>query len=88
MKQFDCPHIGRRPASEFVFAGGMIGVMCMPDADAARRALYFGDATARVKREWWLHRPSRLWFLFERDTATDQVVSIELAKPEVSSGRS
>jgi len=82
MKQFDCPHIGRRPASEFVCAGGMIGVMQMQDPAAARRALYFGDATARVKREWWLHRPSRLWFRFERDTATDQVLSIELAHPE------
>jgi sarcosine oxidase, subunit delta len=82
MKQFDCPHIGRRPASEFLCAGGMIGVLQMQDPAAARRALYFGDATARVKCEWWLHRPSRLWFRFERDTATDQVVSIELANPE------
>ena len=82
MKQFDCPHIGRRPASEFVCAGGMIGVMQIEDPDSARRALYFGDATARVKREWWLHRPSRLWFRFERDTATDQVLAIELAHPE------
>ena len=49
--------------------------------DAARRALYFGDATARVKREWWYHRPSRLWFRFERDTATDVVLAIELATP-------
>ena len=81
MKQFDCPHLGRRPAAEFVCAGGMIGVMQIEDGDAARRALYFGDATARVKREWWYHRPSRLWFLFERDTATDTVLSIALATP-------
>jgi len=87
MKQFDCPHIGRRPASEFVCAGGMIGVMQMQDPAAARRALYFGDATARVKGEWWLHRPSRLWFRFERDTATDQVLSIELANPEGADAR-
>lgn len=87
MKQFDCPHIGRRPASEFICAGGMIGVMQMQDPAAARRALYFGDATARVKREWWLHRPSRLWFRFERDTATDQVLSIELANPEDADAR-
>lgn len=79
MKQFECPLIGTRPATEFICAGGMVAVMQMSDADAARRALYFGDATARIKREWWLHRPSRLWFRFERDTATDQVLSITLA---------
>lgn len=51
----------------------------MEDAAAAREALYFGDATARVKREWWYHKPSRLWFLLERHTGTDTVVSVELA---------
>ena len=85
MKQFDCPVLGLRPASEFVCAGGMIGVMQMTDGDAARRALYFGDATARVKREWWYHRPSGLWFRFERDTANDTVLAIEFVTPHAGS---
>jgi len=79
MKHFDCPIIGRRPAQEFICSGGMISIVQMTDQDAAREALFFGDATARVKREWWYHKPSRLWFLFQRDTATDVVHSIELA---------
>lgn len=82
MKHFDCPVIGRRPATEFLCAGGAIQVLAMEDEAAAREALYFGDATARVKREWWYHRPSRLWFVFERDTATDFVHTVALASPE------
>lgn len=79
MKHFDCPVIGRRPAQEFICNGGSVGILLMEDGDAAREALFFGDATARVKREWWYHKPSKLWFVFERDTATDVVHSIELA---------
>ena len=50
MKHFDCPIIGRRPAQEFICSGGMIAIVQMTDQDAAREALFFGDATARVKR--------------------------------------
>ena len=79
MKHFDCPVIGRRPAQEFLCSGGSVSILLMDDNDAAREALFFGDATARVKREWWFHKPSRLWFIFERDTASDIVHSVELA---------
>jgi sarcosine oxidase subunit delta len=27
-----------------------------------------------VKREWWLHLPSGVWFIAERDTAIDRVL--------------
>ena len=82
MKHFDCPVIGRRPATEFLCAGGGVQVLAMEDEAAAREALYFGDATARVKREWWYHRPSRLWFILERDTASDEVQSVTLASAD------
>ncbi|MGH8596089.1 MAG: sarcosine oxidase subunit delta [Gammaproteobacteria bacterium] len=80
MKQFRCPILGTRPAQEFLCAGGAIEGLLEPDTAAARRGVYFGDATARVKREWWYHRPSHLWFVFERDTASDEVHSITLAE--------
>jgi sarcosine oxidase subunit delta len=79
MKTFACPLLGVRPASEFVCAGGAISGMLEEDTAKARRGIFFGDATARVKREWWYHRPSRLWFVIARDTATDEVHAIELA---------
>jgi len=79
MKLFDCPLLGRRPASEFVCAGASINGLLQTDVAVARRNVYFGDATAGVKREWWFHRPSNLWFLIARDTASDTVIEIELA---------
>jgi sarcosine oxidase subunit delta len=79
MKYFDCPVIGERPASEFVCAGSSIEGLVNEDGDAVRHGLYFGDATARVKREWWWHRPSQIWFLITRDTRTDVVSEIRTA---------
>ncbi len=79
MKLFDCPRLGLRPASEFLCAGAAVNGLLQEDPAHARRSVYFGDATARVKQEWWFHRPSQLWFLIARDTATDHVVDIQLA---------
>ena len=79
MKYFNCPVIGERPSGEFVCAGSAIEGLVNEDAASVRHGLYFGDATARVKREWWWHRPSHLWFLITRDTRTDSVSRIELA---------
>jgi sarcosine oxidase, subunit delta len=79
MKQFNCPLLGRRPASEFLCAGAAINHLLEEDVARARRKVYFGDATARVKTEWWFHRASHLWFLIARDTATDEVLDVQLA---------
>jgi sarcosine oxidase subunit delta len=27
-----------------------------------------------VKKEWWCHTPSNIWFIAERDTAKDHVL--------------
>lgn len=79
MKLFDCPLLGRRPASEFTCAGTAINGLRETDTTQVRHGVYFGDATARVKVEWWFHRPSALWFHITRDTATDTVLGIALA---------
>jgi len=73
----------KRPNHRFSLPRGI----SPPPPEAARRALYFGDATARVKHEWWFHRPSRLWFRFERDTASDTLLSIELLTPHAEAAR-
>ncbi len=79
MKIFNCPILGPRPASEFLCAGSALAGMQNDDLHDARHGVYFGDATAKVKREWWFHRASQLWFLISRDTATDSVLEIALA---------
>jgi len=86
MKQFQCPILGLRPAQEFICAGSAIAGLLQSDSVAARAGIYFGDATARVKQEWWYHRPSHLWFVIERNTATDEILSIELADRAVRDG--
>lgn len=79
MKIFDCPILGPRPASEFQCTGSALAGMQNDDLQSARHGVYFGDATAKVKREWWFHRASQLWFIVSRDTATDSVIEIALA---------
>ena len=32
------------------------------------------NGAAAVKKEWWCHTPSGVWFIAERDTSTDRVL--------------
>ena len=81
MKLLTCPVNGARPVSEFTYWGE---IRPAPDADACSDHewadyVFNRNGAPGVKREWWYHKPSRLGFVFERDTATDFVHSIELA---------
>lgn len=81
MKLLTCPINGSRPISEFIF-GGEYRNMPNPDtcSDKEWSAYVFNRNNAPgVKKEWWLHSPSGTWFIAERNTATDQVVSTYLA---------
>jgi sarcosine oxidase subunit delta len=41
--------------------------------------LYFKRNAAGVQREWWCHRHGcRVWFTAERDTRTNEVLSVEV----------
>ncbi|MFO7276661.1 MAG: sarcosine oxidase subunit delta [Pseudomonadota bacterium] len=76
MKLLRCPVNGLRPISEFVWGGE---VRDMPDPDAvsdAEWAHYVFDRSGvpAVKREWWYHVPSGVWFIAERDTVADRVL--------------
>jgi sarcosine oxidase, subunit delta len=75
MKIMTCPVNGPRPISEFACAGE---VREMPDPQAASDTqwadyVFNRNGTSGVKREWWCHTPSGVWFIAERDTATDTV---------------
>lgn len=76
MKLLTCPLNGPRPISEFVYGGE---VRPMPDPDTCSDAewsdyVFNRSGVAGVKREWWCHSPSGVWFLAERDTTTDTVL--------------
>lgn len=76
MKLLDCPLIGRRPISEFDYVGE---VRIPPvDSDAVTWAGYVFNRRGApgLLRERWYHRPTGYWFIFDRDTQTDEVKAI------------
>ncbi|MDR1888495.1 MAG: sarcosine oxidase subunit delta [Zoogloeaceae bacterium] len=77
MKLMTCPINGPRPVSEFVYWGV---VRDMPDPQTASDAewgdyVFNRDNAPGVKKEWWCHTPSNTWFIAERDTEKDVVIS-------------
>jgi sarcosine oxidase subunit delta len=80
MKLLTCPINGTRPISEFVFGGEYRE---MPDPDTCTDAewaayVFYRNGAPSVKKEWWFHSPSGTWFIAERNTGTDQVLSTYL----------
>ena len=75
-----CPNCGARPVDEFSCAGE---VTVRPEGAPTLRELtsylYFKRNVAGVQREWWYHRSGcREWFVAERDTRTNEVLSVEV----------
>ena len=76
MKILHCPINGARPVSEFHYGGE---VRPMPDPDACPDAdwadyVFNREGAPGIKREWWLHIASGVWFVAERDTEADRVI--------------
>ncbi|MDB5805629.1 MAG: sarcosine oxidase subunit delta [Betaproteobacteria bacterium] len=81
-----CPINGPRPVSEFFYHGEL---RPMPDPQAATDDawadyVFNRNGAPGVKREWWYHLPSGVWFIAERDTATDQVLRTYLYSDAVA----
>jgi sarcosine oxidase subunit delta len=76
MKLLACPINGPRPVSEFAYAGE---VRPMPDparcTDEEWADYVFNrSGVPGVKKEWWYHLASGVWFIAERDTVKDEVL--------------
>ena len=87
MKLLTCPLNGPRPINEFAYGGE---VRPMPDPDTCTDAewsdyVFNRSGVAGVKREWWCHSPSGVWFLAERDTTTDTILRTFLASASEAS---
>jgi heterotetrameric sarcosine oxidase delta subunit len=83
-----CPNCGPRDVNEFHFQGE---VTTRPREPQSFRELttylYFRKNVAGVQREWWYHRfGCETWFLAERDTRTNEVLSTELPQPATREG--
>ena len=83
MKLIDCPGLGPRPQSEFVF-GGEVRTPPAPDGTGDREWLNYvfnRHGAPAVCREWWYHSPTGMWFVLERDTLSDTFVgSVPIAE--------
>ncbi len=77
MKRISCPVNGVRNVSEFI-CGGEVTEMPDPrdcsDRDWASY-LFMRENKRGLVREWWLHVPTSYWFIAERNTATNEIVS-------------
>jgi sarcosine oxidase, subunit delta len=76
MKLLHCPINGPRPVTEFAYAGE---VRSMPDPDTCSddewaSYVFNRNGSPSVKKEWWYHVASGVWFIAERDTAADRVL--------------
>jgi sarcosine oxidase subunit delta len=83
MKLMTCPINGRRAISEFAY-GGELREMPDPAAvgDQAWADYVFNrSGVPGVKKEWWCHTPSGVWFIAERDTRTDAILRTYLYPP-------
>ncbi len=88
MKLMTCPINGPRAISEFV-CGGELRAMPDPDrtGDAAWADYVFNRTSLPgLRREWWCHTPSGVWFIAERDTATDTIHRTYLFTPALLAG--
>ena len=86
MKLINCPINGLRPAQEFHYGGQF---RSMPDPDEASDAewadyVFHRDGEPGIKREWWYHLASGVWFVAERDNQTDEFVRTYLPGEEQS----
>jgi heterotetrameric sarcosine oxidase delta subunit len=83
-----CPNCGPRDVNEFSYAGE---VTKRPKESPTLRELtsyvYFRENVAGVQREWWYHRfGCEVWFQAERDTRTNEIISVEIPSPSQREG--
>lgn len=77
MKMLVCPLNGLRNISEFTYGGELRE---MPDSASCSdlewaEYVFFFNNDIRVVHEWWLHNASGYWFIAERHTATDKILT-------------
>jgi sarcosine oxidase subunit delta len=83
MKLMTCPINGPRAIGEFICAGELREPPDPHGCDDLAWANYVfnRNSVPGIKREWWCHTPSGVWFIAERNTATDSIVRTYLYRP-------
>jgi methylglutamate dehydrogenase subunit B len=85
-----CPNCGPRDVNEFSYAGEVtVRPKGSPSFRDLTAYLYFRRNVAGVQREWWYHRLGcEIWFQAERDTRTNEVLSVEIPAASPREGTS
>ncbi|MEJ2141401.1 MAG: sarcosine oxidase subunit delta [Gammaproteobacteria bacterium] len=79
MKLIPCPDLGPRPRNEFDYGGEVRRPPLDADDKCWAEYVYNRSGQPGVLREWWYHRPTGNWYVFERDTQRDEfLISIPL----------
>ncbi len=68
---------GPRNISEFIY-GGEVKKMPNPKECSDEEwadYVFFHNNDIEVVKEWWCHNPSSYWFIVERHTASDEIIS-------------
>lgn len=75
MKLIPCPDLGLRPRNEFDY-GGEVRKPNLDSSDSEwAEYVYNRSGEPSVLREWWYHRPTGRWYVFERDTLRDEFMN-------------
>lgn len=80
MRWVEFPLLGRRPVTEFAISGVLEPEPEIINDREAGQWVFDRSSLPRVRTEWWYHPGSQFWFLVERDTGTDIVSKVELAR--------
>lgn len=72
MKLIPCPDLGPRPRNEFDYVGEVRRPPLGAEPEAWADYVFNRSGAPGVLREWWYHRPTGRWFVFERDTQADE----------------
>ena len=80
MKTLTCPINGPRPLQEFHFGGEVRPQPDPTQATTAQWADYVFNRAGEpgIKKEWWYHLASSVWFIAERDNVTDEILKTYL----------
>ena len=79
MKYIDFPILGRRPSTEFTIAGVLNPEPAELEGVTPGEWVFNRNSVPMQRTEWWYHTSSQLWFMVERDTASDVVLAVSLA---------
>ena len=75
MKLIPCPDLGPRPRNEFDYGGEVRPLPLTVGIDEWPEYVFNRQGNPGILREWWYHRPTGSWFVFERDTQLDEFLS-------------